>query len=162
MHKAIIRKAGTNDVPVLSALIRNSFRDVAERFNLTPDNCPTHPSNCTDEWIDKDIHRGVAFYILEDKGLPLGCVALEQAEDDVCYLERLGVLPAERQRGFGTVLVEHVFTEAGTFDAKHVSIGIIAEDSALKRWYGKIGFIEQETRIFPHLPFNVTFLNYKL
>ena len=108
------------------------------------------------------MHRGVVYYLLEDNDLPLGCVALEKAEHGLCYLERLGVLPGERCKGFGKALIDHVFAEARNFDAKTVSIGIIAEDPALKRWYGKMGFDEQETKLFPHLPFNVTFLIYKL
>ena len=160
--KIDIRKANTNDVQVLSALVRDSFRDVAERFNLTPENCPTHPSNCTDEWIVRDLNREVIYYILESDSIPLGCVALEKAETDLCYLERLGVLPTGRRRGFGKALVDHVFAEAWMFNAKKVSIGIIAEDVQLKRWYQRMGFVEQVTKEFPHLPFDVTFLIFEL
>lgn len=157
-----IRKANADDVQLLSSLIRDSFRDVAERFNLTPQNCPTHPSNCKDEWIVKDLNRGVIYYILEGNDVPSGCVALEKAGQDLCYLERLGVLPREREKGCGTALVDHVFAEARTLGTKMVSIGIIAEDIGLKRWYRKRGFVEQETKAFPHLPFDVTFLVYEL
>ena len=41
----VIRKAHSHDVSVLSGLIRDSFCDVAERFGITPENCPKHPSN---------------------------------------------------------------------------------------------------------------------
>ena len=157
-----IRAAGFADVPVLSGLIRVSFRDVAERFSLTLENCPKHPSNCTDEWIENDFARGVAYYILESDGAPVGCVALEKANPDLCYLERLGVLPQSRRKGFGKALVDHVFYEARTLGAKQIGIGIISDDTELKLWYQRIGFVEKETKEFAHLPFLVTFMSYEL
>lgn len=157
-----IRAAGSADVSLLSGLIRVSFRDVAGRFALTLENCPKHPSNCTDEWIENDFARGVAYYILESDGTPVGCVALEKANSDLCYLERLGILPQSRQKGFGKALVDHVFYEARALGAKQISIGIISDDTELKLWYKKIGFLEKETQEFAHLPFLVTFMSYEL
>ncbi len=157
-----IRAANSVDVPLLSSLIRVSFRDVAERFALTVENCPKHPSNCTDEWIENDLARGVAYYILEHDGAPVGCVALEKANPDLCFLERLGVLPQSRRKGFGKALVDHVFAEARVSGAKQISIGIISDDTELKLWYQRIGFVEKETKEFAHLPFLVSFMSYEL
>jgi len=157
-----IRATGAVDGPVLSGLIRVSFRDVAERFALTLENCPKHPSNCTDEWIENDLARGVVYYILESDGKPVGCVALEKANSDLCYLERLGILPQSRRKGFGKALVDHVFSEARALGAKQIGIGIISDDTELKLWYQKIGFVEKETKEFAHLPFLVTFMSYEL
>ena len=159
---AYIRAAGSADVPVLSGLIRVSFRDVAERFALNLENCPKHPSNCTEEWIENDFARGVAYYILESDGKPVGCVALEKANPELCYLERLGVVPQSRRQGFGKALVDHVFYEARALGAKQIGIGIISDDTELKLWYQRIGFVEKETKEFDHLPFLVTFMSYEL
>jgi hypothetical protein len=84
-----IRKVNAPDISLLSRLVRQSYRDVADRFNLTLENCPKHPSNCTDERIENDFRRGVNYYILEHKGKPAGCVAIERANAELCYLERL-------------------------------------------------------------------------
>jgi GNAT superfamily N-acetyltransferase len=158
----LIREAGPNDKSILAGLIRDSYRDVAERFNLTLGNCPKHPSNCKDEWIENDLSRGVSFYILEHTGTPAGSVALEKADQDICYLERLAVLPESRRKGFGKALVEHVFARAKQLGAKQINIGIISQQKELKLWYRKIGFAEGITKKFPHLPFLVTFLIYGL
>ena len=160
--ETLIRKADNRDISLLSGVIREAFLDVAERFALTPENCPKHPSNCTDSWIERDFARGVDYYILEGGGTALGCVALERANAEICYLERLAVLPAERNRGIGHALVDHVFFEAKALGCRHISIGIIADHSELKIWYKKLGFVEGETKEFPHLPFRVTFLAYEL
>jgi ribosomal protein S18 acetylase RimI-like enzyme len=155
-----IKAATIDDGAILSTLIRNSYRDVAQRFDLTSENCPKHPSNCTDEWIRDDFGRGVSYYILEHNGRPAGCAALEMPEPDIGYIERLAVLPADRRKGFGRRLVDHVFNRAKASGIKKISIGIIAVQTDLKRWYQKIGFIEGATKEFNHLPFLVTFMMY--
>jgi len=155
-----IREANSTDMSLVSGLIRKSFRDVARRFGLTLENCPKHPSNCTDEWIENDFDRGVTYYIFESNRTAVGCVALEKANSDLCYLERLGVLPEARRNGFGKALVDYVICQAHLHGAKQISIGIIANDTELKRWYQGIGFAEGETKEFEHLPFLVTFMTY--
>jgi N-acetylglutamate synthase-like GNAT family acetyltransferase len=157
-----IREANSADISLLSRLVRLSYRDVADRFTLTPANCPKHPSNCTDEWIENDFGRGISYFILEQRGIPAGCVAIERAETDLCYLERLAVLPRERKKGLGSQLVEHAFHTARGRGSKKISIGIIAAQTELKQWYRKFGFAEGETKEFSHLPFRVTFMTCEL
>jgi N-acetylglutamate synthase-like GNAT family acetyltransferase len=157
-----IREANSADISLLSSLVRQSYCDVAERFTLTPANCPKHPSNCTDEWIENDLARGVSYFILEHRNIPAGCAAIEKAEVDLCYLERLAVLPHERKRGLGSQLVEHIFRTARERESKKISIGIIAAQTELKQWYRKFGFVEGETKEFNHLPFRVTFMTCEL
>ena len=157
-----IIKAGLGDVPVLTGLICDAYRDVAQRFNLTPENCPKHPSNCTPQWFRKDFARGVSYFILENNQEPVGCAALEKPTTDLGYLERLAVLPDHRRRGFGRMLVDYVFDRAKAAGLKQISIGINAEQTDLLWWYRKIGFVEGDTKEFEHLPFLVTFMMYQL
>ena len=157
-----IKTATINDGAVLSDLIRKSYRDVAQRFDLTPENCPKHPSNCTDDWIRNDFARGISYFIIEHNGRPAGCAALEIPEPALGYLERLAVLPAHRCQGIGRRLADHVFNRAKASGVKKISIGIIAAQTDLKRWYQEIGFMEGETKEFEHLPFLVTFMIYHL
>ena len=102
------------------------------------------------------------YYILENDAIPVGCVALEKANPDLFYLERLAVLPKNRQNGFGKTLVNHVLTIARNVGSKKIGIGIISEQTELKQWYQRIGFIEGETKEFSHLPFLVSFMSYEL
>jgi GNAT superfamily N-acetyltransferase len=157
-----IRKCTSEDINVLAATIRGSFRDVAERFGLTAENCPRHASNCSADWIEKDMDRGVTYFVLESEGRAVGSVALEQPKPGVCYLERLSVLPHQRRQGFGKALVAHVLSEARGLGCIRVGIGVIADQTELKDWYRKIGFEETDNRAFSHLPFLVTFMFYRL
>ena len=142
--------------------IRKSFQDVAIRFDLTQENAPRHPSNCTKEWIQKDMASGINYYVAENINVAVGCVALEQANSDICYLERLAVLPDQRRRGFGGKLVNDVLSKAKSLGVQRVNIGIIAKHTELKNWYKEIGFVEGETKEFSHLLFHVTFMSYVL
>lgn len=82
-----IRQAGSEDANTLVELIRTGFRDVAQRFGLTKENCPAHPSNCSLEWVKADLCRGVKYLVLEQGGSPVGCVAVEKASPRVSMKE---------------------------------------------------------------------------
>jgi GNAT superfamily N-acetyltransferase len=153
-----IREAGDEDCELLVELIRGGFRDVAERFGLTEENCPKHPSNCTLDWIRRDLERGVIYYILDERDSPVGLVGLEQANEKVYYVERLTVLPGSRRRGLGRALLDHAIRMAAESGAGRVEIAIISDDTALRDWYAGSGFAVTGRRRFPHLPFEVTFM----
>jgi len=133
---------------------------VAVRFGLTKENCATHPSFYTIDRMTSDFEKNIQYFILENEGVHGGCVAVERATPDTCYLERLCVLPEKRRNRYGTALVERVFAEARSLGAKSISTGIIAGHTELKSWYSDIGFTEKDTREFEHLPFHVTFMVY--
>ncbi len=156
-----IRNATRDDIPMITGLVRASFRGVAERFNLTEAHCPTHPSYCTDEWVCRDFDAGKDYFILEEED-PVGCVALEAASGGVFYLERLAVLPVKRRSGRGRALVRHIFEEVRRRRGTTVGIGIIDEQDDLKRWYETLGFRQTGIKTFPHFPFTVAFMTYDM
>ena len=156
-----IRAAGSDDRELLANIISTSYRDVAERFQLTAENCPKHPSNCTVRWIEGDVDRGAKYYLLMAQDKPIGCVAVEMADREVAYLERLAVLPEYRGKGYGRLLARHAMDLAQKKGAAQMSIGIIAAQTELKQWYDSLGFNEGETKEFDHLPFMVTFMSYQ-
>jgi predicted N-acetyltransferase YhbS len=153
-----IRQATRDEAARLAEIIQAAFGDVAERFGLTAESCPTHPSLCTAAWIERALDKGVTYYIAEDGGRAWGCVALEQAFPDVCYLERLAVLPEFRRKGLGRALVRHVLAEASALGARRVEIGIIGDHRELRDWYLSLGFRPIKTMRFDHLPFAVLFM----
>ncbi len=159
IKKSDVREVKPEEASMLNFVVRQCFSDVARRFDLTSENCPTHPSNSTVEKIKEDMLRGVSFFVKIDKGIPAGCVGLEKADGNTFFVERLGVLPGRRGRGFGGELLEKAVSEAKKSGAKTVSAGIIAQDTELKKWYEKKGFVEIETKDFAHLPFRVLFMN---
>lgn len=157
-----IRQATAEDADLLARIIRESFAGPAREFGLTPENAPTHPSNCTPEWIEDALGKGVRYYIFEDDGLPCGCVAMEIPDPEFAYLERLAVLPGYRRKGFGRTLVRHVLDQACAEGLHRVEIAIIADNTDLREWYERQGFVVISTKSFPNLPFEVTFMSVDL
>lgn len=164
MDKATIqiRSAGIRETAILSRIIREAYSEVAERFGLNRENCPKHPSNCTDQWIRRDVERGVDYYLLVMAGKAVGCAALERTNNALCYLERVAVLPDYKRRGLGRKLVDHLINRARQDGMKEVGIGIIAKQQELLNWYQRIGFATGETKRFDHLPFEVLFMTYRI
>ena len=130
-----IRQANKADMDILVTLIRNAFHEVAERFELTAENCPKSPAFYTIDRMKSDLAKGLRSYILEENDKACGCVSIEQAKPDVCYLMRLGVLPEHRKKGYGKALVNHIFEQAKKIGVKRVEIAIIAEDTKRRNWY---------------------------
>jgi GNAT superfamily N-acetyltransferase len=76
-NNTLIVQATEKDIDRLSRLIRDSFADVARRFELTPQNCPKHPSNYSSKWVARDLARGVRYFILIADDTAVGCVGVE-------------------------------------------------------------------------------------
>jgi len=153
-----IRKASDGESVMLASLIRKSFRDVAEKFDLDSRNCPSHPSNCTEEWVKSDIEKGKIYFVAETE-TPVGCVVYDKIDDEVCQLGRLAVLPDFRMKGIGARLVQAVEIEAKNSGLEKVDIGIIAAHTSLKQWYLKLGYAEVKKARFSQLPFEVLFMS---
>jgi len=151
--------------PLLSAcvpVIRAAFQTIAD-LGLTERNAPTSPAFMTLERLRQARDRGVRmFALLVGEGAvatPAGFVALERSpRPGVFYLERLAVLTALRHRGMGRALMDHAFAEARAAGAERISIGIVDEHVALKRWYLEYGFVVTGTKRFERLPFAVCFM----
>ena len=149
--------AGTQDIIRITAIIRAAFGVVARRFDLTPENCPKHPSNVSEHWVARDLARGVRYYLAWQDQQVVGCLGVERASAETCYLERLAVLPDHQRLGVGAALVNHGLDRARRLGAKEVGVAIIAAQTELARWYRKLGFTPTGTRRFDHLPFEVAF-----
>lgn len=154
-----IREALDGEAGMLAELIRKAFRDVADRFGLTPENCPSHPSNCTAEWVDSAFAKGITCFLLEHAGLPYECTAVERAADGVFYLMRLGVLPEHRSKGYGRALVQRAIDRAATQSGARIEDGIIADHTELQKWCDRLGFEVVGVGHFDHLPFTVNYMS---
>jgi len=151
----VIRRAHRRDAEALAALIRCAYRDVAERFDLTADNAPSHPSNCRADWITRDLARGRRYYLLRRGGTLCGCVALRWTAGQVAYVERLAVPTACRRQGLGRALLDCALREAACAGKRQLRLGLIAEHVELVNWYRRRGFVWLRRESHAHLPFTV-------
>ena len=157
-----IRESNAQDLSILALLIREANKVVAVKFGLNAENCPNHPSFCTESWIETDLARGVRYFIIEQEATPIGCVAYESPRPGRAYLNRLSVLPVHQCQGAGARLVQHIIDHARVSGVDTISIGVIGEYVELQSWYNKLGFKDGETKQFPHLPFSVKYMTYNV
>ncbi|MBU1567342.1 MAG: GNAT family N-acetyltransferase [Proteobacteria bacterium] len=156
----IIREASSEDITTLAMLISEANQDVATKLGLHAGNCPKHPSLCTDDWITADLARGQRYFIVEEASACIACVAFVNPRTGLAYMNRLSVLPAHRNQGVGTRLVQHIINLSRAASVHTIGIGVIGEHEVLLRWYRKLGFKDGETRNYPHLPFSVKHMSY--
>ena len=149
------REAGEDDAELLTRLIRAAFADVAERFGLTVENCPSHPAFTTVDHQRQAIAKGIRYFVLQDGDGPAGCAAWDSRTPEEPWLARLSVLPGKRRRGYGQALVQHVVAAARGQALSRIFIGIIAAHRELVDWYERLGFEQVALRRYEHLPFEV-------
>jgi ribosomal protein S18 acetylase RimI-like enzyme len=158
----LIIKRITNNYDQVVSVIRDSFITVAQDFNITKENAPTNPAFIEQEAILKMTKNGIEMYGLYEDYRLVGFVALEKANEEVYWLEKLAILPEFRHKGYGKALIDFIINRVIAIGGKKISIGIINENKILKQWYQRNGFIEIGTRVFQHLPFEVCFMELTL
>jgi len=136
-------------------VITQSFRTVADEFNLTKNNCPTHPSFITHDNLLELKNKGLLFFGLFINNTQIGFIAIEKANDDLFYIEKLSILPQHRHKSYGKKLLAFAVDYIKKLNGKMISIGIINDHIVLKKWYNTIGFNEIMTKEYDHLPFTV-------
>jgi ribosomal protein S18 acetylase RimI-like enzyme len=149
-----------NNIKQCTQVIRKAFKTVADEFGLTEHNAPTNPAFITYDRLGQSLMRGTKLFVMKKAQKIIGCVAVEQSpkDDNVFFIERLAVLPAERHRGYGTALMDFACAYIRRMSGKIVSIGIIDENHVLKNWYCAYGFKETAKKKLDHLPFTICFL----
>jgi len=152
----VIREATRDDAATLLRLIQQSFQIVYDRLGLTPENFKYHASLFGPEWILEQMDAGSRFFLLEDGGEVVGCVAWKPEEGGAVQMRRLAVLPAHRGKGHGRRLVDHVLAEARRMGVQRVTLGMWADDLPLRQWYERLGFAVTGTETRPDLPLAVT------
>lgn len=147
-----------NDFEKSALIIREAFITVADDFNLTTENAPTNPAFITEEGLKKLFDKGIYLFDVYDGATQVGFVAIEEAKEELYYMEKLAVLPSYRHCGIGKNIMDFVFDFVRNRNGKKVGIAIINENTVLKQWYIHYGFAETGIKKFEHLPFTVCFL----
>lgn len=154
-----IKRVASDDMLEKSLdVIRRAFLTVANEFNLTEENCPTNGAFIKIGKLREMKEKGIAMFGLSVNNEQVGFVAIEKANDEVFYIEKLAVLPKFRHNGFGRKLMDFAFGYVKNNNGKKVSIAIINENKILKDWYADYGFTETMVKEFAHLPFKVCFM----
>lgn len=158
----MIQQLSRGDVSQVGELIRKSFGVVAKQLGLTRENCPRHTSFLTDEELLEEYDSGWLMFGLYEDARLVGFMALHDAEEGLYVLKHLAVLPEYQRSGYGKALLDFCKAKANELGAWKIFLSIIEENTALKHWYIKNGFVHTGTKRFAHLPFTVGFMEWEV
>ena len=160
----MIREVKREDIPTCVDLIRSSFMSVADKYGITKENAPRFTAFAVSDdilyWqMDKE-HRPM--FVAEEDGIICGYYSLTIQENGECELNNLAVLPQYRHQGIGQQLLEHSYSYAKSTGCHVMNIGIVEENTILRKWYEQNGAIRIGTKKFDFFPFTCGFLKREL
>lgn len=156
----MIREVRREDIPECVNLIKQSFKTVADEFGFTEENAPRFTAFAIkEEWLVWQMdaeHRPM--YLYEEDGVICGYYSLHILENNECELNNMAVLPKYRHKGIGKQLLEHSYFMAGEKGCKLMNIGIVEENTKLRKWYEENGAVHVGTQKFDFFPFTCGYL----
>lgn len=156
----MIRKVVCEDIPKCVEVIKKSFQTVADEFGITQENAPRFTAFATTEerlfWHFDGEHRPM--YVFCDNEMICGYYSLYIEGNGECELNNLAVLPEYRHKGIGKCLFEHAVKTAKEMGYNTLNIGIVEENTVLRKWYEKNGAIHIGTQKFDFFPFTCGYM----
>ena len=147
------------DFPLAVKVIRNSFATVAEEFELTEQNCPMYTSySTTVERLERRHKMGMLIYGLFNGEILVGSVTISENDKHECEILNLAVLPEYRHKGYGKQLLCFCIEKAKEMKAGKIWFSFNADNTVLKNWYIKNGFVLTELKQFDMFPFNIGYM----
>ena len=160
----MIRKTERADLPECVKVIRNSFQTVADEFGFTEENAPRFTAFATTEerlaWHMFGEHR--LMYLDEEDGRICGYYSLRLNGDGTCELGSLSVLPEYRHRGIGEALLKHSAKTAREQHCGVMKLGIVEENTDLRKGYERNGAVHTGTEKFDFFPFTCGYMEINL
>lgn len=158
----IIRVESKEQLDICLDIVHKSFQTVADEMNLTKDNCSSYTAFMPIEKLISQFENNTPMLLYQYNGCFAGYFSLS-INDDSVEPNNLAVLPEYRHLGIGKELVDYAITYAkNILGANKIKIGIVEENTILKEWYEKIGFVHTGTKKFEHLPFTVGFMEIEI
>ena len=160
----MIREVKREELSACSDLIRKSFQTVADEFGFTRENAPRFTAFATTEerlaWQMDSEHR---LMFLEEEGNRIcGYYSLVLRDQNECELGNLSVRPEYRHRGIGGKLLQHAMKTARERNCTVIHLGIVEENTVLRKWYEGYGAIHTGTEKFDFFPFTCGYMKITL
>ena len=160
----MIREVKRGELADCAALVRKSFRTVADEFGFTAENAPRFTAFATTEdrllWQMSAEHR--LMFLDEEDGILCGYYSLRLAENGHCDLGNLSVLPEYRHRGIGEKLLRHAMETGRANRCSVMDLSIVEENTVLRKWYERNGAVHTGTEKFDFFPFTCGYLTIDL
>ena len=160
----MIKKINASDIPSCVKVIRTSFLTVANEYGFTAENAARFTAFSISEkrliWQMNTEHR--LMYAYFDNSSIIGYYSLLLQENNECELNNLCVLPSYRHKGVGERLLRNAFDEALKLGCTKINIGIVEENTVLRKWYEAFGFVHTKTEKYDFFPFTCGYMEKRL
>ncbi len=164
----MIKEIGRENIPECVSVIRESFKTVADEFGFTEKNAPRFTAFAITETrlnyqLEHEKRKIYGFF--SDGGTNtfvrpklIGCYSLLVSDNGECELNNLCVLPNFRHLGIGSELLDDCLKRAADAGSSKMNIGIVEENTVLRKWYEDKGFVHTNTMKFDFFPFTCGYM----
>ncbi len=149
----MIRKAICDDIPAISELYREQFREMAK---LIPDFIKEGDQSI--EFLEKTISNDDSDIIVyENDGTVVGFILLQakvrpdfdfMIPGKYCYIMDIIVTEAHRNKGFGTALMNSAKDWAKEQNCSFINLDVLVNNSGAIKVYEKLGFIPKAQEMY--------------
>ena len=129
-------------------VLQRSFRPVAERLGITPENYPTHPAFQEARQFVHYLNReSVIVYLFADGVNLVGVGGWSMARKDLgsAWLKRIAVVPEQQRRGYGAQIVQYVEERMREHGFTKSVLLCSSADAPLLRFYEAQGYTPSST-----------------
>jgi len=149
----MIRKATVDDIPAISELYREQFREMSK---LIPDFIKEGDQSV--EFLEKTISNDDSdILVYEDNGNVVGFILLQAKErpdfdfmrpGKYCYIMDIIVTEAHRNKGFGTALMNSANDWAKEHNCSFINLDVLTTNTNAILLYEKLGFIPKAQEMY--------------
>ncbi len=157
----MIKEINKDNVPECVKVIRESFMTIAEQFGFTIENAPRFTAFATTEerlLYQMDNEPRFMFGYFDSDGKIIGYYSLLMQDKGECELSNLCVLPECRHKKIGHELLQDAYRQAKAHERNKINIGIVEENTVLRKWYENAGFVHIGTEKFDFFPFTCGYM----
>ena len=149
----MIRKATHNDIPAITELYREQFREMSK---LIPDFIKE--GNQSIDFLEKTISNDDSdILVYKNNGIVVGIILLQaKARPDFdfmlpgkyCYIMDIIVTEAHRNKGFGTALMNSAKEWAKEQNCSFINLDVLVNNPEAIKLYEKLGFIPKAQEMY--------------
>ena len=157
----MIREIRKEEIPMCVGVIRTSFMTVAEDLGFTQENAPRFTAFATTEErliYQYEVEKRPMYGFFSDSGELLGYYSLSKQSEQPWELNNLCVLPEHRHEKIGDALLQDAFARVRENGGTKLFIGIVEENTPLRKWYESKGFMHLGTKKFDFFPFTCGYM----
>ena len=149
----MIRKATMSDIPTISELYREQFREMTK---LIPDFIKE--GDQSKEFIENTItNKESDILVYENNGIAVGFILLQaktrpdfpfMLPGKYCYIMDIIVTESHRGKGFGTNLMKSAKNWAKEHDCIFINLDVLVNNPSAIKLYSKLGFIPKAQEMY--------------